>query len=663
MTDVPEVNQVPLPAVTRLARWAPLAVLEGTSLALGGWAWGHRPLLLDYIGKNDVDPVVRRTLLLGMAVAGLVSAIAYLVARRRVGDERVERWLRIGSPVLVTGILPFLLEERAWVGKEVAFLVAIGLSALLLRWTLEASLTEAELQAPFLLPAPLAAVASSLRRRFGPALRTRGPLLVAFSASAFYALYFGIKTTTSHYNFCTSAFDLGIEHNLVWGAAHGEPLFRSAPLGGGMRHGGYHQTYFAYVLAPIYRLFSSAETLLWIQSIFLGAAAIPFFLYARRRIGEWAAAALAVLYVFYGPLHGANLYDFHYQPFGVFFIFTAAYLLERESYRWLVVVALLTFSVREDMGAMMSALGGFFLLTGRRPRAGLVLAVTGATYFVLLKLYIMPVFFLHGESSFAFMFKDLVPAGENGFGAVLKTVFGNPGYALDTLLTRDKLFYILQIFVPVAFLALRRSWGLVLFAPASVFTLLATGYAALIMTTFQYTCYWTPMVFLAVVESLERVPVARDSARVWRVACLGAMTFAMLVSSNRFGVLFQEDMARGAFDPVRLTSRPEDHQNHADFQALNAKVPRDAKVVAAEWLVSHVAGRRDAYTLRFGVLDAEYLLFWTHPEKLRADEKKVLREALLGRNAPFGVVETRGLFVLAKRGVPKDKNKSLRGRI
>lgn len=638
-----------LPAVSRQLRAALWALAQGASTGLALWTLFARVDLGAYVAQNQLPPGARTWLLAVVGLGALVQLGLGCAVHAWSGLSAAEEFVWRRAPLACIGFLPFLAQERLWRDREFTFLSMTLGFALGLKLTLDVALRAGAFHW-------LGQLADRLGgHRFWPPAK-----LWVVGLSVSYGLYFASITTTSHYNFCTSAFDLGIEDNLVWGAAHGGPLFRSSPLGGGMMHGGFHQTYFAYVLAPFYLLHPRAETLLVIQAIFLGAAAIPLYLFAQRRIGELPSVVICCLYVLYAPLHGANLYDFHYQPFGVFFVFLVACLIETGRLRWLVPVVLLTLSVREDMGAMLGALGAYFALSGRQVKRGMVLAAVGAAYFVALKLVIMPKLFLRGESSFAFMFKDLVPQGEKGFAGVLKTTFGNPGYTLNTLLERDKLYYLLQLFVPLVLLPLRRSLALILFVPATIFTLLSTGYGALIMTTFQYTSYWTPMVFLATVLALEAVQ-AGPSGRLRQTAWLTAMLAGSLLCSNRLGVIFQKETARGAFDPVSLVSSPEDHRNHRDFSALAARIPGDAKVVAAEWLVSHLADRRDAYTLRFGVLDAEYLIFWLQP-KLRSDEKPVLRKALLGRDAPFGVVEQRGMFVLAKRGYDRTKNADLRRR-
>src|SRR6185295_5997087 len=124
----------------------------------------------------------------------------------------------------------------------------------------------------------------------------------------------------------------------------------------------------------------------------MGAAAIPLYFLAKRKLTPWVAALLSVLYVFYAPLHGANLYDFHYLPLGTFFLWTTPYLLLERRYRWAAVLVVPTLSVREDISALLAVVGGYLLLTGKRPVPGLVVAVVGAAYFVIVKLVVMPRF-------------------------------------------------------------------------------------------------------------------------------------------------------------------------------------------------------------------------------------------------------------------------------
>ena len=114
-------------------------------------------------------------------------------------------------------------------------------------------------------------------------------LLALFSSPAFwlwlvvaagiaYMAYFSYFTVVWHRS-VRSGYDLAIEDNVLWNLTHGGPFFKAAPtLGPTGSHFGRHATLIAYLLVPIYALHQSAETLLVLQSAFLGLAAVPLFL-------------------------------------------------------------------------------------------------------------------------------------------------------------------------------------------------------------------------------------------------------------------------------------------------------------------------------------------------------------------------------------------------
>ena len=332
-----------------------------------------------------------------------------------------------------------------------------------------------------------------------------------------YAVYFSVITLQNHYKLGTSGYDLGIENNLVWNAAHfNGPLFKSSVLGGPTStHQGLHTTWISYLIAIPYRLLPRPETLLVLQAMLLGGAALPLYAFARRHIGAWLACLVSLLYVLYPPLHGSNLYDFHYLPFAPFFLWTTLALLESGRDRWAVLAVVLTLANREDMSALLVVLGVYMVLAGRRPRAGMIVAAVGAAYFLIVKMIRMPSL-VGGDQAYSEQYQDLIPHGEHGFGGVLKTVFANPGFTIATLIERDKLSYFLQIMAPLAFFPWRRPIGALCTVPGFFFTLLSTRYPAMIKIGFQYTAYWTSFLFIAVIENLGLAEAQRGAGGVAR---------------------------------------------------------------------------------------------------------------------------------------------------
>ena len=104
-------------------------------------------------------------------------------------------------------------------------------------------------------------------------------------------------------------------------------------------------------------------------------------------------------------------------------------------------------------------------------------------------------------------------------------MLANPGYTLTTILTREKILYLLQIMAPLAFFPWRRPIGLLCSLPGFFFTMLATQYPWLTRLGFQYTAYWTTFLFLAVVANLRWLCPDRER-RADAAAAAGSVTAA-----------------------------------------------------------------------------------------------------------------------------------------
>jgi uncharacterized membrane protein len=659
------------PPLTDALRGLGLLFASGTSLGLCAWELRAGPHLLAYVQSNSMPPRGRTIILadmLGTAAVFCLAALGYLFKRRRTFPAAARRLAEVGwriAPLAFTAFVPIMLDWELWVGRELPFLMLAAIFGLGVQATGRAAFSAPPLgffrRLGRWTRRPREAWARFAARH--PRLVARLPTAAVALGAAGYALYFGAVTITSHHNLRTSSLDLGLEENLVWNALHwSRPFFKASPLGGPeTSHFGFHATFISYLFALPYALAPRAETMLVIQALFVGGASLPLYFYARRHLGAWTAALISFAYLLYPPVHGANLYDFHYLPIGVFFLWLSLYALDARRPVLTVLAVLLSLATREDVGAGLAIIGAYLLLTGQRPRAGLVVAAIGAAYFCALKLIIQPRA-LAGDSAFLYMFRDLVPSGDNSFGGVLKTAIANPAYTLNTLIERDKLVYALQLFTPIAFLALRRPIGLLCCLPGVFFTLLSTGYAPLIQTSFQYTANWTTYLFMAIVGNLGWVSrpftPGDEGGPARRKAWLLALAASTLVGSYQFGAIFQQHTIRGGFGVYTFGTTPTDLEHRKAIRALIDQIPPRAKVVASETIVPQLSNRPDAYTLRIWVADAEVLLF-----TLPAWDAEKTNALILLQNNSFGVVDVREPYVLAKKGAPTTRNAEIIARL
>jgi uncharacterized membrane protein len=635
---------------TTITRALALILAECLAVGLGIWQLALGDKLFEFVTKNTLDATLRKLMLATSGGPGLLLVAVFSVLfllRRGPRPQRVYEIAVRLSPLLLLAMLPSLVIWKAWKSDDLTFLLLVVLVGLGGRGMFEASLrTPPIFERPFWARIPL---------RWPEIVRRNAATSFVLLAIAGYVAFFSFHTITYHRNLHSNSFDLGLENNLLWNLWHGgaQPFKTSPMFGPTGTHFGHHATAIAYALTPIYALWQTPEMLLVMQTVFMGGAALPLFLFARRHLPASTAAAVVLCYLLFPPLHGANLYDFHYLSLGPFFVWWTLFFVDSGRIKSAFVMGFLTLAVREDVAASLGVVGLYLLFAGHKPRAGLVMALAGGGYFVAMKLFVMPL--IATKQTFTYMFKDLIPAGDKGFGGVIKTVFGNPAFALDSIVEKKKFAYGLQYLAPLIFLPLRRPVGLFLFLPAFFFTLLSTGYAPLIQTSFQYTAHWTGPLFVGVVLHLaymERQAADPAQGVISRRSAVWAMGLATLLCSYQFGAIFQQNTARGGFEAYVFGTSEKDATRREQLYKLLEQVPSDAKIASSEKLVPHVSSRPDAYTLRIGLFDATLIL--VEPGAEGADGKKKLREVLDKKT--FGVTASEGPFFLMEKGAATTRN-------
>jgi uncharacterized membrane protein len=622
--------------------------------------------ITQYFQRNELPIHARHVLLacvFGCAAAAVLVGTIYLAlsAVHKGAVGRLSHAARRLAPTYLVGFLPLLFHWEAWCGRDLTFLPLVAVFGLA-TWT---AVTCAMRAGPFSWEER---VASRLRRlresidlRF-PRFLPRLPFALVLVGAVGYACYFGYYTYCFYYSLRTS-YDLGIYDSLLWNMLHGGSFFKTPPWAGpGRCHFGNHAEFFAYALLPIYALRQNAGTLLLIQATVLGSAAIPLYKLARRHIDRWPACILALSYLLYPALHGENLFEFHFLPFGPFLLWWAWYFLEARRDGWAALFIFLTLAVREDVSSWVAVLGAYFMLSGRRPRVGLLLAVVGTAWCFTLKFAVMP--HIGGGESFTDMFKDLIPPGGKGFGGVVFTVLGNPAYTMSTLAEMPKLTYMLQILLPLAFLPFRRPIGLLLCIPGFFFTVLSTQYGPLVSINYQYSAHWIAFLFPGVALGLERLnarravgPAQPGSAVKPQRAILIALLCLAVPVSYQFGAILQQHNSWGGPVKYIFGIDAQGKSRHQGAERLVRLLPPRAKVSASGFVTPYLSNRPDAYNITLGIFDAEYIFFPSEPGDFIVDERATVTGLL--QSGEFGVIAIEPPFALAKRGYSKDLNAQL----
>ncbi|NUP32246.1 MAG: DUF2079 domain-containing protein [Streptomycetaceae bacterium] len=385
-------------------------------------------------------------------------------------------------------------------------------------------------------------------------------------------VFFGVYTLISVLRFRhveNPSWDLAIFEQAVKAYAHFD-----APIVDvrqpGMNQLGDHFSPILATLAPFYRVFPSAVTLLVGQAVLFALAVIPVTRVATHFLGSGRGTAIGIAYGLSWGVQRAVDFDFHEIAFAVPIL---AFLLEallRE--RWLAAVlwCLPLLLVKEDLGLTVGAVG-IYLLTRRQWRLGAAVMVIGAAVMALTVYVLIPALNPDG----------VYDQGKSAGGGSLFGIFG--GFPKDLFWPWIKVKTLLWVFGAVGFLALRSPVAIIA-APTLTWRLLSDtpnhwG------QDWHYNAVLMPIVFVALVDAIRR---SADSPRPWM------RTWARNVPSAALGA----SLALCAVLPAAKLIEPDEYKTPPRLPAAEAAVRHVAEGATVETdlgLISQLPSRAHVY--------------------------------------------------------------------
>ncbi len=357
--------------------------------------------------------------------------------------------------------------------------------------------------------------------------------------------------------FDPTSWDNAIFEQAIRGYAHlGLPIVDIK--GPGFNILGDHFSPITALVAPFYRLWPSAQTLLVAQAVLIGVSVLVVSRLAVRHAGPWAGAMLAVAYGISFGISAAVQSDFHEVAFGAPLLALAgsAYL----DRRWNAVVgwSLPLLLVKEDMGATVLVIGLVLMLAGER-RRGTLLAAAGVVGAALVVLVVLPSVNPGGVYDYA--------SGVGGDRGVVATLLDEPGRkALTVLVT-----------LAVTGLAALGSPWVLLVLPTFAWRFVGDNpyYWG---TDWHYSLLIMPIVFVAAVDTMRRYPPVR-----WTAVPALVVSLALLPSTSLWALTQGET--------YEVPDRAAVAQRVVDM------VPDGASVVTDIGVITHLATDHDVYWL------------------------------------------------------------------
>ncbi|GAB3854210.1 DUF2079 domain-containing protein [Nocardioides maradonensis] len=328
-----------------------------------------------------------------------------------------------------------------------------------------------------------------------PRARVRWSEMGFAAACAAAYLLLGIRRYTEGQ---ATGFDLGIFTQVV--KSYADLTAPYAPLKGPHYNAlGDHFHPILAVIAPFYRVFPSAVTLLVAQAILAAVPVLPLMRWARTAVGSRFAWWIGLSYAASWGIAELVGFDFHEVAFAVPLVAYAVCALGQERWTTAALWSLPLVLVKEDLGLTVAAVGAVIAWRGPR-RLGLALAATGIAATAFEMCVALPA--LNPGGHFAYACLDL--AGIAG--------------PLTKWLT------VSMLLAPTGFLAVR-SPLLVVATPTLAWRFTASNphYWG---THFHYSAVVMPVVFAAAIQAAGTVPHSLRRTACWLGSTVTAITFA-----------------------------------------------------------------------------------------------------------------------------------------
>lgn len=374
---------------------------------------------------------------------------------------------------------------------------------------------------------------------------------------AVFGAAYAVISLTRFDRFTLSSWDNAIFEQAVRGYAHfGAPTIDVR--GAGFNQLGDHFSPILVLVAPFYRLFPSAQTILIAQAVLLALSVAVIAALAIRHLGMVVGIAIGVAYgASFGVLSAVEV-DFHEVAFAAPLLALAGAAYVERRFDAVVLWALPLLLVKEEFGLTIAVMGGVLWLAGEH-RRGVMLGAIGLATAVFVIFILMPALTPDGSYTHAGSL-----GGERG---IIPTLFDQVDRKVATV----------ALTVAITGLAALVSPWILLVLPTFAWRF-AGDNAFYWGTEWHYSLVLMPIVFVAMIDAMVRRPQLR-----WATLPALVVSGFMLVSSPLVNL----------FEPETYAESPRAH----DAREVLALVPKGSTVETDIGLMSHLTTDHTVYWL------------------------------------------------------------------
>jgi len=483
---------------------------------------------------------------------------------------------------------------------------------------------------------------------------------------------FSCFTITRHQYLNSTTFDLGIQDQVVWNTAQGRPFASSIEVENFL---GDHVAFILMLISPLYWIWSDVKILLILQTVALALGALPIFCIARKELeSNPAGIVFAVAYLAYPALGFMNRFDFHALTFATPLLLYAFYFIWRGRLWWATVFILLCVFTREEMGLTVFMLGLYAAVAMKKRKCGIAWACFALGWAAFAMLYLIP-YFRGGASGSLERYSYLEGSPKDILENLLLNPVGTLWQSLNMHPTR-KVWYLVQLLLPLSFTPLLKPGLLVIILPALVLSLLSN----MIEQSSIYFQYVAPMIPFLFIAGIFGVRDLFDDRGIWAFLMRHSQAkinnwasdkqrlfLALLIlATTVMGILLDNPILKTIDRPYYRVRGIEQRAEevYQEFEKVSKMVAPAGSLSVMNHLGPHFSHREKLQMLPGGEQKGieQMLIQFDEIEELSAPERAMVKLSVIRalHSGQFGIRHYGNGFLLIERGIPLNQEELTR---
>ncbi len=473
-----------------------------------------------------------------------------------------------------------------------------------------------------------------------------------------YFLAFSHLSIIKHRTYESTAFDLGIFDQALSSTINDGYFFETTALGVTLEGRGYstfsvHLNIILFLILPIYYLYQNPETLLIIQSLFIGLGAVPLYLLARKEINRLWATVLSIIYLLYPSLHWINLYDFHPESMVPCFMLFSFLFLKKMRYSMYFFFLILSLACKEDVMLVVIGLGLYIIISERiRVRSSLDL-VKSNTVRVGIITVLIGIFWIFLTNAFItglpWVGKWVFIERYSHMGRTwtdIAVFMLDPINIFSEISSVDTLGYIIKLLLPLSFIPLFSPSILAIPIIRFMENILSNA-PAMYDIRFHYTAPIIPFLFISAVYSAKKI--SYRIKKFSKIFMIGMITISV-ISSIYLGPISSSDLF------------PEKTNHHMMIDEAIALIPKEASVSTHDEIFPHLSSRSNTYLgyqhgVQYVMVDTKsrwYHVGWIGRDPVSRFDDKI--EYLVDKNVYHVIFNKDGILLLEITKIVSNNN-------